>query len=114
MNNTQASTIAASRNLPRSPYPAAMDAIATPPAVAQRSTGADPLVQVRDLTLTVPSAAGPVNILRGIDLDIAAGEVLGVVGPSGSGKTSLLMVLAGLEHATSGSVQLAGQELTRL
>ena len=62
----------------------------------------------------MPSAAGPVNILRGIDLDIAAGEVLGVVGPSGSGKTSLLMVLAGLEHATSGSVQLAGQELTHL
>ena len=69
---------------------------------------------MRDLHLTVPSAAGPVNILRGIDLDIAAGEVLGVVGPSGSGKTSLLMVLAGLEQASSGSVRLAGQELTRL
>jgi putative ABC transport system ATP-binding protein len=95
-----------------------MDAIATPPAAAllAKSTGAaaNPLVQVRDLYLTVPAAAGPVNILRGIDLDIAAGEVLGVVGPSGSGKTSLLMVLAGLEQASSGSVQLAGQELTRL
>jgi putative ABC transport system ATP-binding protein len=71
-------------------------------------------VEVRDLHLTVPSAAGPVNILRGIDLDIRAGEAVGVVGPSGSGKTSLLMVLAGLEGATSGSVKLAGQELTRL
>ncbi len=66
------------------------------------------------MTLTVPSAAGPVNILRGIDLDITAGEAIGLVGPSGSGKTSLLMVLAGLERASSGSVRFAGQEMTGL
>jgi putative ABC transport system ATP-binding protein len=71
-------------------------------------------VQVRNLTLTVPSAAGAVNILRGIDLDVAAGEAVGIIGPSGSGKTSLLMVLAGLESATGGSVRLAGQELAGL
>ena len=71
-------------------------------------------MRVRGLELTVPSTAGPVNILRGIDLDIAAGEAIGVVGPSGSGKTSLLMVLAGLERATAGSVQLDGVELTGL
>ena len=69
---------------------------------------------MRGLTLTVPAAAGPVNILRGIDLDIGEGEVVGIVGPSGSGKTSLLMVLAGLEQATSGSVRLDDTELTRL
>jgi len=68
-------------------------------------------VQVRGLRLTVPSAAGPVNILRGIDLDVAAGDAVAVVGPSGSGKTSLLMVLAGLERPTAGSVMLDGQEL---
>ena len=73
-----------------------------------------PLVRIRDLCLTVSSAAGPVNILQGIDLDIARGEAVGLVGPSGSGKTSLLMVLAGLERATSGSVSLDGQEITRL
>ena len=90
-----------------------MDAIApsrpTPDAYA-----ASPIVQVRDLRLTVQSSAGPVNILQGIDLDIDTGAVVGIVGPSGSGKTSLLMVLAGLERATSGSVRVDGRELTTL
>ena len=69
------------------------------------------LVHVRDLHLTVPSAAGSVNILSGVDLDVGTGEAVGIVGPSGSGKTSLLMVLAGLEQATSGTVEVAGQSL---
>ncbi len=71
-------------------------------------------MRIRNLVLTVPSAAGQVNILRGIDLDIAKEEAVGLVGPSGSGKTSLLMVLAGLERATSGSVMLDGREITAL
>src|SRR5580692_10815543 len=91
------------RHRSRTPYAAAMDA--TPPSS---------LVQVRDLHLTVPSAAGPVNILRGIDLDIGAGEAVGIIGPSGSGKTSLLMVLAGLERASSGSILLAGRSVVGL
>ena len=62
----------------------------------------------------MPSAAGPVNILRGIDLDIAPGEAVGILGPSGSGKTSLLMVLAGLERASAGSILLAGQAVTAM
>ena len=72
------------------------------------------MVEVRGLTLTVPSAAGPVNILAGLDLDVAEGEAIGVVGPSGSGKTSLLMVLAGLEAATAGQVRVAGHDLTTM
>lgn len=112
MKRTQASTIAAFRRARGPPYACSMDAI-TPNATraSPELTATPPLVAVRDLRLTVPSAAGPVNILRGIDLDIASGEAVGIVGPSGSGKTSLLMVLAGLEQATSGSVVLAGTEL---
>jgi putative ABC transport system ATP-binding protein len=88
-----------------------MDAIPPSPV---RAAAAMPLVQVRNLHLTVPSAAGPVNILRGIDLEVGAGEAVGIVGPSGSGKTSLLMVLAGLEHASAGTIVLAGQPVTRM
>ena len=66
-------------------------------------------IQLSDLRLTLHSDAGAVDILNGIDLNVASGETLGVVGPSGSGKTSLLMVMAGLEPATSGDVRIAGQ-----
>ena len=75
---------------------------------------AAPLVRVRGLCLTVPAAAGPVNILTGLDLTVGQGEAVGIVGQSGSGKTSLLMVLAGLERATAGQVEVAGQDLTAL
>ena len=94
-----------------------MNAIDPPPAARSSAAPlvtrqAAPLVVVRDLHLTVPATAGPVNILRGIDLVLAAGEAVGLVGPSGSGKTSLLMLLAGLEAASSGSVVVDGRELT--
>lgn len=64
--------------------------------------------------LRLGSAAGPVNILKGIDLRVGAGETVGLIGPSGSGKTSLLMIIAGLERATSGRVLVAGEDLAAL
>jgi putative ABC transport system ATP-binding protein len=72
------------------------------------------MIRLRDLRLTIPAATGPVNILRGIDLDVARGETIGILGPSGSGKTSLLMLIAGLERATGGTIQVAGQDLAPL
>jgi putative ABC transport system ATP-binding protein len=60
-------------------------------------------LRLDDVHLTLASAAGQVNILRGLDLTIGAGETVGVIGPSGSGKTSMLMVIAGLERPTGGA-----------
>src|SRR3990167_6362835 len=54
----------------------------------------DTIIELDSVKLSLPSAAGTVNILRGIDLSIAKGETAGLVGPSGSGKSTLLMVLA--------------------
>ena len=69
------------------------------------------LIEAHDLQFEVVGAAGRVNILRGVDLAIGAGEVVGVVGPSGSGKTSLLMLLAGLDRPTGGALTVAGHDL---
>jgi putative ABC transport system ATP-binding protein len=68
-------------------------------------------VSLKDVHLTLPSRAGNVDILRGVDLTVRPGEALGIVGPSGSGKTTLLMVIAGLERASRGEVIVAGQSL---
>jgi putative ABC transport system ATP-binding protein len=73
-----------------------------------------PVISLRDVDLTLMGNAGPVNILRGITLDVLKGETLGLVGPSGSGKSSLLMLMGGLETATGGSVMALGQDLTAL
>ncbi len=68
-------------------------------------------VRLENVTLTLPSRAGDVEILKGVDLTVGSGEAIGIVGPSGSGKTSLLMLVAGLERATSGTLEVAGTSL---
>ncbi len=79
---------------------------------AKRMT--DPILSLRDVRLTLAGNAGPVEILRGITLEVARGETLGLVGPSGSGKSSLLMLMGGLERATGGQVTALGQDLTAM
>jgi putative ABC transport system ATP-binding protein len=71
-------------------------------------------IRARGLTLTLGSASAPVEILQGIDLDIAQGEVVALLGPSGSGKSSLMAVLSGLERASGGSLTVAGQDFSHL
>jgi putative ABC transport system ATP-binding protein len=69
------------------------------------------MIRLRGVHLTLDSLAGPVHILRGIDLDVADGETVAVVGPSGSGKSTMMMVIAGLERPSSGKVEVAGTDL---
>jgi len=71
-----------------------------------------PAISIRTVSLTLASAAGPVNILKDVSLTVAHGEAVALTGPSGSGKSSLLMVAAGLEAPSAGGVAIAGQELT--
>ncbi len=75
---------------------------------------ADTVLALRDARLTLAGNAGPVEILKGIDLEVMRGDTLGLVGPSGSGKSSLLMLMGGLERATGGSVMALGQDLTAM
>ncbi|MGF1447113.1 MAG: ABC transporter ATP-binding protein [Pikeienuella sp.] len=75
---------------------------------------AEPIIRIADLTLSLASRAGQVDILRGIDLSVERGASVGVIGPSGSGKSSLLMVLGGLERASAGTVSVLGRDLTAL
>jgi putative ABC transport system ATP-binding protein len=72
------------------------------------------MIQLRDVHVTLSSTAGPVKILRGVDLDVEAGASVSVVGPSGSGKSTLLAVIGGIERPTSGSVRVDGQDLGSL
>lgn len=73
-----------------------------------------PIIRLTDVRLNLESRAGVVEILKGITLDITEGQSVAIVGPSGSGKTSLLMILAGLERATRGDVQVAGRDFNAL
>jgi putative ABC transport system ATP-binding protein len=75
---------------------------------------AGPFVVLEDVGVTLASAAGPVEILRGVSLEIAAGETVALVGPSGSGKSTLVMVLAGIERPSAGRVAIGGRDLGRL
>ncbi len=74
----------------------------------------EPVLSISNTNLSLDGNAGRVDILHDISLDVAAGETLGLVGPSGSGKSSLLMLMGGLEQATSGQIMALGQYLTAM
>jgi putative ABC transport system ATP-binding protein len=72
------------------------------------------MIRATGLTKTVDTGTHTVEILRGIDLDIPAGEVAAIMGPSGSGKSTLLGLLAGFDSPTSGHVLIDGEDITGL
>jgi putative ABC transport system ATP-binding protein len=72
------------------------------------------VIELDNVDLTLTSRAGQVAILRGVGLEIPAGQSVAIVGPSGSGKTSLLMIMAGLEKATGGKVKVAGHDFSAM
>jgi putative ABC transport system ATP-binding protein len=80
----------------------------------QNSAASDPAIALSGVNLSLGRGAARVHILKDIDLHIGRGEAIGLVGPSGSGKSTLLMVMAGLERIDTGSIAVAGENLTRL
>ena len=72
------------------------------------------IIDAKNVSYSLEIAGRPLHILKGVSLRVEPAEVVAIVGPSGSGKTSLLMLLAGLERATSGTVLVRGRDLSEL
>jgi putative spermidine/putrescine transport system ATP-binding protein len=84
---------------------------ATATATAAEARPAEPAIRLRGLRKEFPGRP-PVVAVDGIDLDVADGEFFSMLGPSGSGKTTVLRMIAGFEDPTSGTVELAGRDVT--
>jgi lipoprotein-releasing system ATP-binding protein len=74
----------------------------------------DTVLSIRGLERTYETAAGGLTVLKGVDLDLRAGEIVGLIGPSGSGKSSLLHAAGLLEHPNAGRISVLGQDCTDL
>ncbi|MEI7556054.1 ABC transporter ATP-binding protein [Candidatus Chlorohelix sp.] len=72
------------------------------------------ILEARNLIKELPMGREKLSILRGVNLKVEQGEVVAIVGPSGCGKTTLLGLIGGLDTPTSGTITIAGQELSRL
>jgi putative ABC transport system ATP-binding protein len=89
------------------------------PAVARSPAGPDgargrPLIAIRGLTKTYRRGSETIEVLHGVDLDIAEGDFVALMGPSGSGKTTLLNLIGGLDHPTAGTIEIAGRRIDEL
>ena len=82
--------------------------------VSNASSNGSPVVAARDVTRRYGEGETAVDALRGVSLDVPAGQLTAVMGPSGSGKSTLMHILAGLDRPTSGEVTLAGTEISKL
>jgi putative ABC transport system ATP-binding protein len=76
--------------------------------------GADMVIEAANVTLALGDGPARVEILKGVDLAVGAGERVAILGPSGSGKSSLMAVLSGLESATGGGIRIAGLDIVGL
>jgi putative ABC transport system ATP-binding protein len=78
------------------------------------ASGANMVIDARNVSLSLGEGEARVEILKGVDLEVASGERLAILGPSGSGKSSLMAVLSGLESASGGSIRVAGADMVGL
>jgi len=85
---------------------------ATPPSFA--GPNGDLIIKADGVVKTYQTGSEQMTALRGVDFEVARGEMVAVMGPSGSGKTTLLNVLSGLDEVSSGTIWLEGQELARM
>src|SRR6202011_4135550 len=72
------------------------------------------VMDVRDITKSLPLGREKIEILRGISFQIKSGEFVSIVGPSGSGKSTLLGIIAGLDNPTTGQVLIDGVDITKM
>ncbi len=72
------------------------------------------VISTRNLAKDLPLGKTVVHALRGVDMDIYAGEIVGIVGPSGSGKSTLLGLIGGLDQPTSGTIMIDGVDISRM
>jgi putative ABC transport system ATP-binding protein len=89
-------------------------AVTSPSGNIRSDAGVQPAIEACNLRLTLGEGPAAVEILRGIDLLVPAGQTLALLGPSGSGKSSLMAVLTGLERATSGTLNVAGADFAHM
>jgi putative ABC transport system ATP-binding protein len=81
---------------------------------ANQPVMSQPVISLADLKLQLGTTDHATEILKSISVDIPSGQKVAILGPSGAGKTSLLMIMAGLEQATGGTVTMAGHDITHM